>query len=300
MEPSHCRRGGAYARILAMKGLLLAGLALGLMIGAVGAEPLMKARIVANYSVDSRLSGKDPVKALRRFLDYGGEAAKAGRFTPNPDFWAKGVDFSCASMWNSQGGNTRAGTAVTPRHVVFANHYPLQPGVRLDFLGTDRKVHSRKLVATRRVSNTDLMVGALDADLPGTVHPAPILPVDYATSLGSGADLPCVAFDYEEKAIVVELMAIPRDRRATNIYTRVPQKADRLRFFEHIIVGDSGNPIFLLLNGDVILLSTILRVNGEGAPLGPSPVLLRSLLQYEMDQLAPGYRLQAYDFSSYR
>ena len=77
-----------------------------------------------------------------------------------------------------------------------------------------------------------------------------------------------MAFDYEEKAIVVELMAIPRDRRATNIYTRVPQKADRLRFFERIIVGDSGNPIFLLLNGDVILLSTILRVNGEGAPLG--------------------------------
>ncbi|MGN0852840.1 MAG: hypothetical protein ACI4Q3_05640 [Kiritimatiellia bacterium] len=283
-----------------MKGILAVWTIAGAILGAAGDAAFPKARIVAEQSVDSRLAGKDPVRAMRRFAGYGGEAAKAGRFTPNPDFWAKGVDFSCASMWNSQGGNTRAGTAVTPRHVVFAHHYALQPGTRLDFWGTDGTVHSRKLVATCRVSTTDLAVGALDADLPGSVRPAPILPADYATYLGRGADVPCVAFDYEEKALVVELAAIPNGRRETDVRTHAPRDANRLRFFEQLVAGDSGNPVFLVMNEDAILLLTSFRRSVDGAPSGPSPTLLRTLLQYEMDRLAPGYRLREYDFSAYR
>ena len=257
----------------------------------------MPARIVAAYSVDGRIEGKNPAASLKRFLNYGGEAAKAGQFTPNPDFWAKGVDFSCASMWNSQSGSTRAGTAVSPRHVVFAAHYPISPGTRISFMGTDGAVHTRTLKAANRVSSTDLMVGALDKDLPQSVHPAFVLPADYERYIGNGTGLPTVTFDYEEKALVADLNGIRRGRGSESAGSHFPVSATRRLFGEPLIVGDSGNPCFLVINEDVILLYTVMS-GGPGG--GPALHGLRLILQNEMDFLAPGFRLKEYDFSPFK
>ena len=41
--------------------------------------------------------------------------------------WANDVDTSCASFWNSQHGQLRAGTLLTKRHVLFANHFLFDP-----------------------------------------------------------------------------------------------------------------------------------------------------------------------------
>jgi hypothetical protein len=253
---------------------------------------VMPARIVADYSIDSRLKGKDPKRSMLRLENYVANA-KRGEFVLNKNWWAKDIDFSCVSPWNTKGGNTRAGVAISARHILFCHHFPLALGTKVYFRGTDGKGYARELVATNRVSVTDLMVGLLNEDLPLSVHPAYVLPDDYAKFIGSGAGLPVVSFDYEEKAIVSELTPIPQKNRGAYIRSQVPSSPLRKSFYEPIIQGDSGNPCFLVFNQDPILLYTL---HSGGAGGGPSIFHLKSMIQYEMDNLSPGYKLKEYKY----
>jgi hypothetical protein len=251
---------------------------------------VMPSRIVADYSIDSRLKGKDPKKSMLRLENYVANAKK-GEFVLNKNWWAKDIDFSCVSPWNTKGGNTRAGVAISSRHILFCHHFPLLLGSKVYFRGTDGKAYARELVATNRVSVTDLMVGLLDEDLPLCVHPAYVLPDDYEKYFGSGAGLPVVSFDYEEKAIVSELISIPRKGKEAYIRSRKPSSPLRAQFHEPIIQGDSGNPCFLIMNQSPILLYTL---HSGGAGGGPSIIHLKSMIQYEMDNLKLGYKLKEY------
>jgi hypothetical protein len=167
-------------------------------------------------------------------------------------------------------------------------------GAKVYFRGTDGKGYSRELVATNQVSITDLTVGLLDEDLPLSVHPAYVLADDFEKYIGNGAGLPVVSFDYEEKAIVAELAAIPGKSKAAYVRSRPPISPLRKLFYEPIIQGDSGNPCFLIMNQDPILLYTL---HSGGAGGGPSIVHLKSMIQYQMDNLKPGYKLKEYVFS---
>ena len=270
-----------------------------------------------DWCVDSRLAGRRPDESLQRFLGYE-ENARRWSFRSNPDFWARGVDFSCASPWNDRFGARRAGTAVSSVHIVFASHFPFSPGTKLAFIGCDGVVHLRSYLSGMRVGGTDLMVGLLDRPLPPTVHPAAILPDDYADWIGNAADLPAATFDQEEKLIVTELWQIPSAPEATSMMSRnmkfkpvmpkdaakdptkakaaaerLKRREKRAEFYEQLIDGDSGNPCFMIAGREPILLYT---VHGGGPGSGPALQKLRAPLQEAMDKMAPGHQLRVFDF----
>ena len=274
-------------------------------------------REYVDWCVDSRLAGCSPDGSLPRFLDYA-ENAKRWGFKSNPRFWARGVDFSCVSPWNDRFRNQRGGTAISSVHIVFANHYPFSPGTKLAFIGCDGSLHLRTYLSGMRVADTDLMVGLLDRPLPPTVHPASILPDDYADYIGNAADLPAVTFDQEEKLLVTELWQIPTAPDAKSMMSRnmkfkpampedaaddpakaraaeerLKRRAKRAEFYEHLITGDSGNPCFMIVGREPILLYTIFS-GGPGS--GPAIHKLRGPLQEAMDKMAPGHKLRVFDF----
>ena len=270
-----------------------------------------------DWCVDSRLRGRSAEESLPRFLDYA-ENAKRWRFSFNPKFWAGDVDFSCVSPWNDRFRNQRAGTAISSVHIVFANHYPLSPGTKIAFIGCDGSLNLRTYLSGKRVAGTDLMVGLLDHPLPPTVQPAAILPDDYADYIGNAADLPAATFDQEEKLIVTELWRIPSSPEATGMMSRnmkfkpaMPKDAEsdpaaakaareslarrekRAEFYEHLVTGDSGNPCFMIVGREPILLYTIYS-GGPGG--GPALQKLRGPLQETMDLMEPGHKLRVFDF----
>ena len=270
-----------------------------------------------DWCVDSRLKGRSAEESLPRFLDYTDNAPR-WHFSFNPKFWAGDVDFSCVSPWNDRFRNQRAGTAISSVHIVFANHYPFTPGTKLSFIGSDGSLHVRSYLSGVRVAGTDLMVGLLDRPLPPTVRPAAILPDDYADYIGNAADLPAVTFDQEEKLIVTELWQIPSSPEATNMMSRnmkfkpampkgaagdpkevqafeerLKRRAKRAEFYEHLITGDSGNPCFMIVGREPILLYT---VHGGGPGSGPALQKLRGPLQAAMDSMEPGHALRVFDF----
>ena len=284
---------------------------------ADSADVVSGVRGYVDWCVDSRIGGRDPSASMPRFLDFA-ENAGRWRFRFNPEFWARDVDFSCASPWNDRFRGQRAGTAVSSVHIVFANHYPFSPGTKLAFIGCDGSVHLRTYLSGTRVADTDLMVGLLDRPLPPTVRPASILPDDYADYIGDAADLPAATFDQEEKLMVTELWRIPTLPGAKSMSSRnmmfkpvmpkvaegddaaVKAAAERLKrrerraaFYEPLVTGDSGNPCFMIVGREPVLLYTVLS-GGPGS--GPALQKLRAPLQEAMDRMAPGHSLRVFDF----
>ncbi len=237
-----------------------------------------------------RLVTCDPGKGLHRYVDYLANG-RQGRFVANPDFWAKGIDFSCVSPWNSQEGQCRAGTAISARHIVFASHYAITNGTEITFVGNDGGVVRRRLARCMQVGDSDIMVGLLDADLPPTIRPAYVMPRDCTKHIGYGNIIPVVVFDKEEKALVRD---IPYFCHGPNIRQLMRKSRDgvRMRFYEDIESGDCGDPAFIVVRNGVILLTMVQYATG----LGHSVFVLREEIQRAMDRLMHGYKLKEYDF----
>jgi hypothetical protein len=171
------------------------------------------------------------------------------------------VDWSGASPWNSNGGYNFAGTLVTPRHLLFANHYQIGTGAVVLFVAPDNSVVTRTLSAQQSIPGTDITVGMLDSDVPDSITHYPVLSASkFEAYVRDGVDeslfdLPIIAFDQEDHAII-------RNIRKSSLYgsdkiLHMPASSGgRVDFNETLISGDSGNPMFLLVGDKPVLISS--------------------------------------------
>lgn len=138
------------------------------------------------------------------------------------------------------------------------------------------------------------MVGLLDYEVTPNVHPAKILPVDYEKWIGDGSGLPTVTLTQTEKAYVNDLNPIPTNAVSRYMTSHRPTDSRRSQFRDQLIVGDSGNPVFLIVGNEPVLLYC-LKTGGAGG--GPAIHRYRYEIQQAMDELCPGYKLESFDFS---
>ena len=244
-------------------------------------------------SIDDLLTN-DATGRCSKFANYG--------TVLNTNCWAYAVDTSCASPANSWYGAFKAGTAVTSRHVIQAAHYCLRPGDRISFLDTNGVSCSRMIVGTNRVENSDIFVCLLDENLPDSVRPAKILPKNYFSYIHTARGLPGLMFDFSEHAILSEFDDFPDSHGSVD--GRVPTNSLRRKYFEEVESGDSGNPKFLLVHNEAILVCT-LHTYGKGkSGAGPFLTSWANELQSVMDGLSdehstPRMNLEYFDFSNY-
>lgn len=261
---------------------------------AVALFAALSAAEVAAQSVDSRIAADCSSAHLSRFTAistsfWSGDPI----FKPNTNFWLRGVDFSCASPWNTAGRNCRAGVAISKRHIIFAKHFPISAGTRIFFVGEDGGVCPCGVDATRTVADKcDIMIGLLNAEVTPNIHPAKILPGDYEKYIGNCSGLPVVTFNQREEAYVTELISIRTNTLFRTISSHKPFTKKREHFKQVNENGDSGKPTFLIFNNEPILLYCQL-----GANSGPGVHLFRKEIQKAMDALCPGYKLEEFDFA---
>ena len=260
---------------------------------------LMPLQQMAWDSVNKRMANADPATDRFRFVNYPVEfttrQSKFGEHKLNPRFWLKGVDFSCASPWNSGGGRVRAGTAISKRHIVFSKHFPLWKNVRIVFVGEDGGECPCYIEATKEIDQSDIVVGLLNAELTSNIKPAKILPPDYVKYIGDGAGMPVVLFNQHEQVVLSSLQNISTN--GVKPYAmRCVAPGDRSNdpFRKAIVGGDSGNPAFLLIGNEAILLFCL---QGGGCGSGSALHLYRHEIQQAMNNLCPGYKLETFDFS---
>lgn len=164
--------------------------------------------------------------------------------------------FTCFSPWNSNEHAFQGGTLITPKHALFAEHFsgksgsnPLHAGDVFYFLGKSNVLYKRKLQATpARVGGSDLCLGTFDRDLPPDVIPAQVLPAGLPSNfLPPGTP---VLFTNKNKELrVAEVASFGQQAiRPAQSPLRAPWTLPG-----PAAIGDSGCPVFILLNDRPVL-----------------------------------------------
>lgn len=186
----------------------------------------------------------------------------------NSSCWAYDLrqQMTCISPWNSTGGATRAGTLITPRHIIFAAHYELSVGATVRFVAADNTVITRTMVGRLRHPSyspyyPDLTIGVLDSDVPASIDNCLVLPSNYGNYFPTGPkNVAALCLDQQEKALVTDLYNFS----STFVSFAIPNLPDEKILYESKVVGDSGNPAFLIINDQLVLI-TVWTSGGAGS-----------------------------------
>lgn len=248
----------------------------------------------AKNQVESRLAGKDPATAKPIFslADHANS-----RYERNKESWVADLDTTPISPWNDCAGIFMAGTLVSPGHVVYATHFAMSIGTKIRFVTKDNQVVERTIVHAISPKYTgmyfpDVTVAVLDSDVPSSIGFAKVLPENWDQYMEVRPDLPCLALDQEEKALVTNLQYM-------NEYAAFNRSSDPAikAFYEDIVWGDSGNPAFMVVDDQLVLL-TVWTFGAGGA--GTSIAGQRTEINNMMRELGGGYQLTEVDLTRFR
>lgn len=171
-------------------------------------------------------------------------------------FWTRKIDFTGVA-WDS----TRTLTMITPQHAVLAKHYVRRVGDVVKFHDRRGVEVQRTLVGLVKLPGRwDVAVGVLDEPVPSDVtHYKMLEPSEnlHTDMLGTLA----LVTDGERKVHVHECGTMPPNLLRFRFPRSLPKG-----FYEPLITGDSGNPSFVLVRGEPVLIET--HYTG-GAGAGP-------------------------------
>jgi hypothetical protein len=210
----------------------------------------------------------------------------ANYFTDRPSPW--GANFTRRMNFSGVAwDDSRTATLVSPEHVVMAAHYQRPVGSTLVFHDRRGRPQRRVLAAVESIAGiTDIAVGRLDAPLPDSVRPYRVMP----PAADSGALPGCLAVvtDQHRKAFVHEIAGV----QGNGLSFRHP---DTSRISSHLVknlvAGDSGNPSFLLVGGELVLIETH-TTGGPGAGPFLSAPQVFSAINGAMSKLGGGHQLR--------
>lgn len=207
--------------------------------------------------LDSRLAGKTSAAALAAYSLQ--THTDVGPFTRNTSFWAADLvpQLTCASPSNSAASNRLSVTLITRRHMICTRHGGIGVGYPSDGI-TVRFVTSSNTMVTRVISQHfdtqyDFVVFLLDSDLPSSIAHAKIVPDGFRNYLSHSPRIPVFMFDQEEKGLVADI----RETLITRMDWIPPSNSVRAQFYELPVPGDSGDPVFCIINGEPVLIGLI-------------------------------------------
>ena len=193
--------------------------------------------------------------------------------------WTRNVDMTGVG-WNHRW----AGVLVSPRHILMARHASRNVGSRVVFTDRQGDSHSRLLINKLNFPKAkgDVCVGLLDRPAPVRFYKVPAPRDDYHKIL-RGAHV--FVTNKIREMHIHEIAAVSgRSVVFTKAHGLPPTSYKRL------VNGDSGNPSFLLVNGDPILIETH-TTGGPGAgPFFGNPEVAATINSL-MSKLGGGHQL---------
>jgi hypothetical protein len=187
------------------------------------------------------------------------DSYQAGGRSTWRNHWAGRLDFTGVA-WN----DPRTATLISPSHVVMAAHYPRPAEVPVVFHDRAGHAHERLIVDLRDLSPmADVAVAKLNEALPAEVKPYRLADPKMAR-LGR----PVLVTDQTRAVSIHRIAGIAGGHLAMDY---VPGLDSLYR--RELIVGDSGNPGFLLDRGELFLLETHTTGGAGTGPFYGDPVL---------------------------
>ena len=223
------------------------------------------------------------------------------KWTRNINCWAKDLDLTGTScgIWGL--GGVGGGTLITKKHVLLANHvpYPSLPAT-IYFVDKNNNSYEYKIIKTKRVADTDILIGELDKEVDTSLKIYKILPANYLKYFNKEINFPLLYSDQERKALIGENGIINTTYGSTNTLINIPKDSNRAQYFEALIVGDSGNLVSTIINNEVVLIGAWYMTLGSMAGLATNVPSYLTEVNSTITSLTSGYKVNEVDLSKFK
>lgn len=235
--------------------------------------------------VKSRVVGKDPEQAMALYstMDHADNI-----YVRNTECWISDVDTTCIPVARGTSSGRFLPTAISPVHVIGAAHTSgFRTGSTAKFVGNDGTVYQREAIGQTTITSftggsnlsRDFRVLILNEPLPEEIKPAKVIPeniwdympvlTDYQvlhghprvplftpnqTRMAGVRGLRQIVPNDEVQFLATRTWRMTDDEELDNSDTS-PEWAPFGPFFQPMVDGDSGHGFFLILNGELVLVS---------------------------------------------
>jgi hypothetical protein len=183
------------------------------------------------------------------------------KWTRNSNCWASSLDLSGMSVGIFGLGGVGGGTLITRKHVLLANHvpYPALPA-SIYFVNKNSISFEYKIVQTKRIGTTDLLIGELDQLADSSLAVYSVMPANFEKyfkpqPISNQPRFPLFYSDQEKKMLTADYVATYNNTLTEKVaQIAPPTDANRLPYFEIVIGGDSGNAVGTIINNEIVLL----------------------------------------------
>jgi hypothetical protein len=216
-------------------------------------------------------------------------------YTRNPNCWIT-ADKTSWPAWNSWAGNQIAsGCAITPLHTLHATHATPIVGSTLRFVTNTNTIVTRTIDSLVYSGQPDLTIAELDSPLPGTITPAKVLPTDWGDYLSIGS-CPLVVGNQSMHLLLREWHSYTSDPNwfvaGEPIKHRASAANNRLPVTHYITFGDSGSPLYVMIDDELVALGCHWSANG-------CSFISQYMTEINSAISGSGYSLTPIDLSSY-
>ena len=199
-------------------------------------ERSLAGNVLSSRSEELRLLPKKPTKGT--LFDYY-EAQRKSKWSRN---WTSDIDLTGVS-WN----DSRTATLIAPQFVVMAAHYIRPSDVPVAFHDRRGNPQVRYITQVKSLAPlADIAIGKLNLPVTSAIR---------AYRFGKLSDLPYgrkVLITDQTKTISIHQVHSVSNQSISFAYT---DPLDKI-YHRNLIVGDSGNPTFILTNGEMRLIET--------------------------------------------
>lgn len=183
------------------------------------------------------------------------------KWARNPNCWASSLDLSGMSVGIYGLGGVGGGTLITRKHVLLANHvpYPTLPAL-IYFVDKNSNSYEYKIVKTKRIGATDLLIGELNELADQSLAVYSVLPTNFAKyfvpqPMTNQPRFPVFYSDQEKKMLTADYMSTINNGPSEKVtHIAPPNNSNRLSYFEQLIVGDSGNAVGTIINNELVII----------------------------------------------
>ena len=220
----------------------------------------------------------------------------------NNNCWAKDLDLTGYAAAIVPLGGVGGGTLITKKHVLLANHVPYSQSPFMIFFINNKDVSLvYNVMKTKRVPNTDILIGELDREVDASLKIYNVLPANYLKYFDANKiNFPILYSDQERKALIGENGLLNTTYGSNNTLINISKDPNRAQYFEALIGGDSGNIVSTIINNEVVLIGGWYMTLGAMAGLATNIPSYINEVNYTISSLSSGYKVNEVDLSGFK
>ena len=228
------------------------------------------------------------------------------KWTRNTNCWAGGLDLTGMSVGIWGLGGVGGGTLITRKHVLLANHvpYPTLPAT-IYFSDKNNNSYEYKIVKTKRVATSDILIGELDRETDVSLKVYKVLPVNFVKyftihPMSGEPRFPVAYSDQEKKMLMGDYISTFTNGTEKVIMVSPPADINAFNYFEELIVGDSGNPVITVINNEPILIGGWYQTRGPSGGWSTPIHAYLSDINSTISSFGSTYKLTEVDLSGFK